>query len=145
MEKSNRDIYAPNPKLTAETIQALGLESMVVTVQRWEAVQYADKNGGKPQNRLKLFFGEFPDKFIVLNQTNGGYAFDNWGDDMNDWIGEKVKIACYLTNNPNGGPKIWSLAFMSPPKAHVAKGAKTPPKPAPVQEPEEDDGTDPFE
>lgn len=104
-------------------------EDQVCTIKD---VHLEDMQGDKGEQRWVLYFRE-RDKGMVLNVTTIRVLEQAFGDDSDEWTGNKVKV--YVDPNVSFQGKVVGGLRLMPPK----KGAKVPAKPAPAVDEEFDD------
>lgn len=81
--------------LTAKTVKELKLVGRELTVK--DVTDQEFDRDGKKQHKFVFDFDEC-DERLVLNATNKGIMIDAYGDETNDWIGQKVKLGVVKVN-----------------------------------------------
>lgn len=97
-------------------------EDQVCTIK---SVSLEDMQGDKGEQRWVLYFRE-RDKGMVLNVTTIRVLEQAFGDDSDEWIGNKVKV--YVDPNVSFQGKVVGGLRLMPPKKGTPKAAA--PKPA---------------
>lgn len=95
------------PKIEQEDLQ--GGDAAVFTIEAVEEQKVTDDGGERVS--LTLITEELGEKLQWLNQTQIGYLLDKFGDDTDDWIGQKVPLV--KTTSGYGGKtfkKVWVAA-----------------------------------
>lgn len=107
-------------------------EDRVMTIKN---VKLEDMPGDDGQQKWVLYFREEA-KGMALNVTTIRVLEQAFGDDSDQWIGNKVKV--YVDPNVSFGGRVVGGLRLRTPK----QGPKAPPLPPPEQKPPVDDGFD---
>lgn len=118
----------------------LGGKELILTIETAEIETFNDE-GGK-RKKVVLTFCDHDQK-MILNMTNRDAVVELYGDDTDDWVGEKIIL--YPTRVPYGGKKVDAIRVRD--RKPTAKGK--PAKPAkrerePGSDDDEDDDDSPF-
>jgi len=84
---SINDLF-PSKWLTAADLKG---QSMAVTIEKIELETMKGRDGKPDETKPVVFFEEL-DKGMVCNKTNAGTIGKFYGDNTDDWIGERITI-----------------------------------------------------
>ncbi len=103
-----------SPWLKAQDLEDQELDSCVVSIEDYNEHTFPGRDGKPDETKLTVKFKEF-EKWLSLNKTNAQALCQIHGTDADMWSGQRVKLFVTMVNNPQGGPKVKSLAIGSAP------------------------------
>lgn len=106
----------------------------VVTINSIEIESFKEEDGTK-KKKVILAFDELDQKLIV-NTTNRDVLVELYGDDTDDWVGQKISL--YVTKTTFAGKRVDGLRI----RDRVPKGKAPAPKGKAVAVPQDNDSED---